>query len=126
MLKSTPILFALALAATAGHAADNCDALRAKIEAQIAGTGVTGFTLTTVDVAADVPGKVVGTCGLGAKKIVYARSSGPAARPAAPTTLAPAQAALPRPRSARKTTRDADILTECRDGTVSMGGNCKN
>lgn len=127
MLKSTPILFVLALAASTGHAADNCEPLRARIEAQIAGTGVTGFSITTVDAAAPVPGQVVGSCDNGAKKIVYARGSGAVARPpAAPAASAPAQAAPARPKAARKSTRDHDILTECRDGSVSMGGSCQN
>ena len=130
MLKSTPLLFAFALAASASHAADNCEPLRAKIEAQIAGTGVTGFTITTVDAAADVPGKVVGSCDNGTKKIVYARGSGPTrAVPAPPAASAAAPAPVPRPvakpKAVKKATREEDILTECKDGTVSMGGSCK-
>jgi hypothetical protein len=133
MLKSFPILFALALVASTGHAADNCEPLRAKIEAQIAGTGVTGFTITTVDAAADVPGKVVGTCDNGTKKIVYARGTGPVraaptptpAAPAAAAATAPVQRPVAKPKVTRKTTREEDILTECKDGTVSMGGSCK-
>lgn len=125
MLTSLLIPFGLMLATTAAQAAEDCDMLRQKIEANIASKGVTGFTVTTVDAAADLPGQVVGTCSLGAKKIVYARSGTAAARPLASTRAAPVQAGTPRPGSAKRTTRDADILTECRDGSVSLGGSCK-
>ncbi|MDO9146279.1 MAG: DUF1161 domain-containing protein [Hydrogenophaga sp.] len=126
MLKSTLLLFALTMSATAGHAADNCEPLRARIEAQIAGTGVTGFTVTTLDAAADVPGKVVGSCGNGAKKIVYARgSTAPVVRAVAPAAQALAPPVTPKPRLTKKATRDEDMLTECKDGTVSRGGSCK-
>jgi hypothetical protein len=127
MLKFTPILFALTLAPCVSHAADNCEALRVRIEANIAAKGITGFTVTTVDATATLPGQVVGSCDQGAKKIVYARGGGaPAARPVAQTAQAPAQPAAPKPRAVRKSIRDEDILTECKDGTVSMGGSCKN
>lgn len=131
MLKSIPILITLALAASAGHAADNCEPLRAKIEANIATKGSADFTVSTVDAAATVPGQVVGSCDNGAKKIVYARGSGPV-RPATPppAVQALATAAVPRPAAqpkvAKRSTREEDILTECKDGSVSMGGNCKN
>lgn len=127
MLKFTPILFALTLVPIVSHAADTCEALRARIEANIASKGTTGFTVTTVDAAATLPGQVVGSCDKGAKKIVYARGgTAPAARTAAQTAQPAAQPAAPKPKAVRKTTRDEDILTECKDGTVSMGGSCKN
>jgi len=128
MLKFSPILFSLAVAG-ASHAADNCEALRVQIEANIASKGLADFTVTTVDAAAPVPGQVVGSCDQGAKKIVYARGNGPA-RVAPPAPAAPAAAAAPvqrpaaKPRVARKATREEDILTECKDGSVSMGGRC--
>ena len=126
MLKFSPILFTLTIASTAGHAADNCEALRARIEANIASKGIAGFTVTTVDAAATLPGQMVGSCDNGAKKIVYARGgSAPAAHPAAQAAQVPAQPAAPRPKATQKGTRDEDILTECKDGTVSMGGSCK-
>lgn len=132
MLKSTPILFALALAASAAHAADNCEPLRAKIEANIAAKGPAAFTVSTVEAAATVPGQVVGSCDNGAKKIVYARGTGPARAVPTPPPAAPASATAPvqrpvaKPIATRKTTREEDILTECKDGTVSIGGTCKN
>jgi hypothetical protein len=54
---------------------------------------------------------VVGSCELGSKKIVYQREVG-----SAPPGAGPAPARSP---------EDADILTECKDGTVSVGGDCK-
>jgi hypothetical protein len=90
----------LALAAPAG-AADTCEAIQARIDAKIRASGVQAFTLRTVDAAAKVDGKVVGSCDLGTKKIVYAQA-GAAARPG----------------------KDA-ILTECKDGTVTLGGDCR-
>lgn len=90
----------LALAAAAG-AAETCEAIQARIEAKIRASGVRAFTLRTVDAAAKVDGKVVGSCDLGTKKIVYAQAGAPA-RPDKDT-----------------------IITECRDGTVSVGGDCR-
>lgn len=90
----------LAMAWPAG-AAETCEAIQARIDAKIRASGVQAFTLRTVDAAAKVDGKVVGSCDLGTKKIVYAQTSAPAR-------------AVP----------DA-ILTECKDGSVSMGGDCR-
>jgi len=98
-----PIAFAFAGAAAA---AEPCEALRAQIEAKIAAAGVTRFTVTTVDAGAVAAGQVVGSCELGSKKIVYQREpgSGAGAAPARP--------------------RGEPILTECKNGTVSVGGDC--
>jgi hypothetical protein len=90
----------LGLAAPAG-AAETCEAIQARIDAKIRASGVQAFTLRIVDAAAKVDGKVVGSCDLGTKKIVYAQG-GAAARPHAEV-----------------------ILTECKDGSVSMGGDCR-
>jgi hypothetical protein len=91
----------LALAPAVG-AAETCETIQARIDAKIRASGVQAFTLRTVDAAAKVDGKVVGSCDLGTKKIVYSQA-GAAARPG----------------------KDA-ILTECKDGSVSMGGDCRN
>ena len=80
--------------AGAAGAADTCEPLRAQIDTKIRSLGVERFTLTVVETAASAPGKVVGTCDRGAKKIVYLR--------------APSEAAI----------------TECKDGTVSVDGRC--
>ena len=110
-MKSLLSLLSLAglLVATppAAHAATGCEQLRSEVEGKIAAGGVTRFSVTVVDANAPLTsGKVVGSCELGSKKLVYETT---------PTAAAPAARA---PGSER-------ILTECRDGTVSMGGACK-
>lgn len=90
---------AIALMPTVGLA-NNCEAIQQQIEARIKASGATGWMLTTVPVDAQVPGKVVGQCDLGRRKIVYRTGTSAAARTEAP------------------------ILTECRDGSVSLGGDC--
>jgi hypothetical protein len=82
----------------------SCDELRAQVEARIRAAGVTQFSVTAVDAAASAPGREVGRCERGARKLLY-RQHGAADAPA-------------------RRQRDDDILTECRDGTVTRGGNC--
>jgi hypothetical protein len=113
--------------------ANNCEPIRARIEANIASKGVSDFSVTVVDEAAPVSGEVVGQCDLGRKKIVYERGDrpaggaggtpiAPAAAPQVPSSPAPSPAA----KGAQKApAADQGILTECKDGTVTMGGNCK-
>jgi hypothetical protein len=98
-----PLAFAFAGAAAA---AEPCETLRAQIEARIAAAGVTRFTVTAVDASTVAAGQVVGSCELGSKKIVYQRE---------PATGA--EAAAPRPGGDQ-------ILTECKNGRVSIGGDC--
>lgn len=134
-----PILFSLVLALLpnpgAAQTPDNCEPLRAQIQAKIEAKGVTGFALTVVPADAVVSGGVVGTCGNGTRKIVYAKgaaptktapaakapATGPATTPAQPKAAQPAQPASP-----QRLTQDDGILTECKDGSVVRGGNCKN
>jgi len=112
------ITVALLAFAGAAHAqASGCEALAAQIDAKIRATGVVQFTLTTVDAAADAGGRVVGTCELGTKKIVY--EAGPTH--GAVSANRPAQQPAPAPARSR----DEPMLTECRDGTVKMGGDCR-
>lgn len=126
-----PTLFSLALALLPGvgaaQAPDNCEPLRAQIEANIAAKGTTGFALSVVAADAAVAGEVVGTCGNGTRKIVYARGPVPsqaaAPAPARPPSVQPAQPA--RPATPQRPNQD-DILTECKDGSVVRGRNCKN
>jgi len=108
MLRPTLSFIALLLA-NAASGADNCDAIRAQIEARIKAGGVANFTLTTVDTAASGAGKLVGTCALGSKKILYVPAPGAAA------------ATTAKPRKGGSET----MLTECRDGSTSVGGDCK-
>lgn len=103
----------LVATAPAAHAATGCDQLRSEVEGKIAAGGVTRFSVTVVDANAPVTsGKVVGSCELGSKKLVYETA------PGTPGTAAVAPPAARGAGSER-------ILTECRDGTVSMGGACK-
>jgi hypothetical protein len=89
-------------------AAGGCDALMAEIDAKIRAGGVNDFNLAAVDAAdSALAGKVVGSCELGTKKIVYSRP-GPPAAPAGPAGP-----------------RREPILTECKDGSVTVGGDCR-
>jgi hypothetical protein len=108
-MKTWLISAALAVAGAAAHGAQSCDDLRAQIESKIAAAGVTRFTVTVVDANAAAAGQVVGSCELGSRKVVYEKGAGePRPAPAAPAS------------SSRE-----PMLTECKDGTVSVGGDCR-
>lgn len=110
------VLTTLTLVSTAATAS-NCEDISAQIDAKIRAAGVQQFALRTVDVAATTGGKVVGTCDLGGKKIIYLQG------------LSPADAdvgATPSTGRAGAGRQGSDgILTECKDGSVSRGGDCK-
>ena len=94
-------LAAAAVAADAAHAqAASCESLRAQIDAKVRASGASGYTLAIVPADAKASGRVIGQCELGSKKIVYATGAASAAR-------------------------DAPIPTECKDGTVTLGGDCR-
>lgn len=109
MLK--PSLLSIVVLAFTGSAsaASNCDDISAEIDAKIRGAGVMRFTLATVTADATVSGKVVGTCERGSRKIVYE---------------AEATSPSPAPSPALRRSNDG-ILTECKDGSVSVGGDCR-
>lgn len=77
----------------------NCEHLRDEIAAKFRAGGMPQVDLRIV--AADGPsaGRVVGQCAQGSKRIVHVPGSTPARAEEA-------------------------LLTECRDGTVSVGGSC--
>jgi hypothetical protein len=110
--------------------ASNCDELRSQIEGKIKAAGVASFTVSVVDTGASAPGKVVGACDKGAKKIMYVQNAVPAVgTPAAPATPAsqtkpPVSAGTTTKKSPAKTS-GSNMLTECKDGTTSIGGSCK-
>ncbi|SEL93043.1 Protein of unknown function [Variovorax sp. YR750] len=107
-LAMLPAVLALAGAAGTAHAAaEDCEALRTRIESKIAASGVARFTVTVIDANASANGQVVGSCELGTKKVVYLKDAGAATAPAA----APAPG--------------EPMLTECKDGTTSYGGDCR-
>lgn len=110
-----------------------CDELMAQIDAKIRASGATNFTLVTVDMDAPVAGRVVGTCGLGKKRIVYTPAApftgaatpvgatgGPVARPQRTfgTMGAPV---VGNPVAARPA--EPGVLTECKEGYT--GANCR-
>ncbi len=98
----------------AAGAAQSCDELRERIDAKVRASGATHYTVTTLDADATVgaSAKVVGSCELGTKKIVYTRGEVGA------VAAAPAPKVTARPRG-------EPLLTECKDGSVSVGGDCK-
>ncbi len=112
-LAMLPAMLALAGAAGSVHAAEDCEALRTRIESKIAAAGVARFTVAVVDANAPASGQVVGSCELGSRKIVYERDVGAGAGSMA-VSASPAPASMEEP-----------MLTECRDGRVSMGGDCR-
>jgi len=117
MLRLSLAFIALVFAGSASGAS-NCDAILSQIDTKIRASGVSRFTLTTVDADAPVIDKVVGTCDLGTKKIVYAQNDLPASPPNSDGSASGARPSPPQPPS-------GPILTECKDGSVSVGGDCK-
>jgi hypothetical protein len=108
MLRPSDLTFlALLLGSAASHASTNCESIRTQIDAKVRASGATDFVLSVVEVGAKVSGKVVGSCDLGTKKIVYTQ---------------PSLAEPPRPKAKSD---EGPILTECKDGTVTVGGDCK-
>jgi hypothetical protein len=55
--------------------ARDCNEVKAEIDAKITAKGVTNYVLEVVDAPNVKEGKIVGTCGGGAKQIVYRRGA---------------------------------------------------
>lgn len=127
MLKHALTLAPLALLASAALA-NNCDAIRAEIDARVRANGIGNHSLSVVDRAAPAPGRVVGTCDQGSKKILMTQPGLPAvaAGQAAPGPVVASTTAQPAAsrRGARRSTTTDDILTECRDGSIVTGPDC--
>lgn len=85
----------LLLVASAAAFGQTCESIQSGIDAKIRASGVDQFTLKIVEAGARTTGKVVGTCDRGSKKIVYVKLG------------------------------DDAILTECKDGSITYGGDCK-
>jgi hypothetical protein len=113
------LLFVLALPWLALSArASNCEEIQSGIADRFRAGGIERFTLSTVDMDAAVPGRVVGRCDQGRKKIVFVQDGTPADGTASSAAPAPAPRA-PAPRR-------QETITECRDGSVVVGsGDCK-
>jgi hypothetical protein len=60
----------------------SCEDVKADIAKKIEANGVKAYTLEVVAKDKDAEGKVVGTCGGGASKIVYTRGAAKAEKPA--------------------------------------------
>jgi hypothetical protein len=114
-LVLTPLLLLFTCAASHGQ---TCESIQSQIDLKIKAAGVKNFTLKVADVGSETMGKVVGTCDRGSKKIVYLQND-LATRSSPASQTVPGKALRP-----VKTDSDA-ILTECRDGTVTYGGDCK-
>ena len=99
-------------------ASQTCESIQSQIDLKIKAAGVKNFTLKVVDAGIETTGKVVGTCDRGSKKIVYLQND-LAGRSSPASQTFPGKASRP-----VKTDSDA-LLTECKDGTVTYGGDCK-
>ena len=110
------IAFAALLPALPSFAV-SCEDLRAEIESKIRNTGVVQFTVSIVEASASAPGKIVGSCDQGSRKLLYTR-----VKSAAVGTKAEAE---PSPARTRPTGKVEPVLTECKDGSVSMNSDCK-
>lgn len=134
-MKRVSAAFLAGLLCGVAQAADICEPLRERIEAQVAATGATDYVVVVLDIDTPSPGKVVGTCARGARKIVYAagdearqiRERVAASAPASVVTPTPIPAPTPAPAAPPKTAAvDPDMITECRDGSVVYGNaSCK-
>lgn len=122
MLKATltSMAFGLACGTAVGQ---TCEAIQAAIEQKIRATGTADFNLTTVPTESTAAGKLVGSCDRGAKKILYTRavSAAGASAVAAGPSAKPLRSDPNRPKPATP----APMLTECKDGSMSLGGDCK-
>src|SRR2546427_13001764 len=67
------------------QAAKPCEELKDEIAKKLDAKGVKGYTLDIVAKDKDSEGKVGGTCDGGSKKIIYTKTSAPAAPPAKET-----------------------------------------
>ena len=94
----------------------SCEDLRAEVESKVRGANVAQFTVSIVEASASEPGKVVGNCDRGSKKLLYTQSNSAAG------TKTPAD---PSPAPVRPARKVEPILTECKDGSVSMNSDCK-
>src|SRR5713101_1681748 len=73
---------AQAQAQAPAQTAKPCEELKDEITKKLDAKGVKGYTLEIVAKDKDAEGKVVGTCDGGTKKIIYSKTSAPAATPA--------------------------------------------
>ena len=106
-----------ALLQTSPSFAVGCEALHAEVESKIRSAGVAQFSVSIVEASASTPGRVVGTCDQGKRKLLYVQARPSEAGPKAPTA--------PRPVAPRPAKKVEPILTECKDGSASMNSDCR-
>lgn len=134
-MKKPICLIPLALACLAPAAwADNCDAIRDGIASRVRAGGLVNASLVVVDAGAVKTGQVVGSCGNGTRRIVLLRGDRPAQaaandpmpaeRPVAAAAAAAASATEPAP--AASAAPNDGIPTECKDGSIVIGPDCKH
>ena len=117
VLRQAMVATALALLGDACLAL-SCDELRAGVSVKIRAQGVQDFSVAIVDAGAAANGRVVGSCELGSKKLIYRPGPAQAAAqsaPVAPVAAAASRAGKPVPA----------VLTECADGRVITQGSCR-
>ena len=99
----------VALLQSAPCSALSCDELKADVEANIRANGVSAFSVSVVEIGVTSVGKVLGTCELGAKKLVYTLAATNAQTHSAP---------------AKNEKKAEVIITECKDGLEPVHGEC--
>jgi len=113
IVTTTAALLLAASSSTSQAQQISCDTLRAQIDTKIRTTGVSTFTLTVVDATASAPGRNVGSCERGARKILYVQ------------TGAPGAAAVARPPRTASAPASPIVITECKDGSMPTDGRCR-
>jgi hypothetical protein len=116
-LVLTPTRLAVALVAACCAtpcfaAGKDCEQLRSEVVRRYEAGGIASPEIQLLASSAATSGKVVGSCELGTKKLVHV---GAKAGPSSASS----------PMNAKSSRASAPVLTECKDGTVSMGGSCK-
>ena len=98
----------LSVAACSCHAVE-CESLKLEIERKIKASAVTNFTLQLAEATANAPGKLVGSCENGSKRIYYVKGT---------TNDASSKQAVPssKDRGASGKPRASAVLTECKAG----------
>jgi Protein of unknown function (DUF1161) len=129
-----PLLSLALMALVSPVRADSCEAIqasiRAKIEAKNAGTRLSTFSLKAIDKDEPSSGRIVGSCDNGAKRILYTANGlatagvgmGAGEVVAAKVDSA-VQSDMAAPLRVKKPKTGA-VLTECRDGSTPVKGEC--
>lgn len=73
-MKKLVLCLLCVLGAAPAFAQKDCEELKAAIAAKVEGKGVAGYTLEIIAKSEKAKGRVVGSCELGTKKIVYRRT----------------------------------------------------